>query len=61
MAGVLGDDLLDAVVPAGSYAEIEAVLREWYGGLTSWLSFPMPDDPRHDEAAARVIAGLRGA
>jgi len=56
---VVGDDLLDAVVPAAPYGEIEAVLREWYGGLAGWLSFPMPDDPRHDDEVARVIARLR--
>jgi probable F420-dependent oxidoreductase len=61
MTRVVGDDLLDAVVPQGTYDEIESVLREWYGGSTTWLSFPMPEDPRHDEAAARVVTRLRGA
>lgn len=60
MAGVVGDDLLDAAVPQAPYDEIEAVLREWYGGLSAWLSFPMPDDPRHDDAVAGVIARLQG-
>jgi probable F420-dependent oxidoreductase len=60
MAGVIGDDVLDAAVPTGTYDEIEAVLRAWYGGLTEWLSFPMPDDPAHDAAVARVVARLRG-
>jgi probable F420-dependent oxidoreductase len=60
MAAVVGDDLLDAVVPAAPYGEIEAVLRDWYGATTDWLSFPMPDDPRHDAAVARAIDRLRG-
>jgi probable F420-dependent oxidoreductase len=60
MTAVVGDDLLDAAVPQAPYDEIEGVLREWYGGLTTWLSFPMSDDPRHDAAVARVVARLRG-
>jgi hypothetical protein len=35
------------------------VLREWYGGLATSLTFPLPDDPTHDARVARAIAALR--
>ena len=56
----VGDAMLDRFSPTGSYAEIADVLVEWYGGLTSWITFPMPADPAHDADAAKVIAQLRG-
>ena len=59
LPGAVDDELLDALVPTGSYAEIAGVLRAWYGGLAAGIAFPMPDDPAHDAAAAAVIAALR--
>lgn len=59
MRGAISDAMLDALVPQGSYAEIAGVLGEWYGGLATSLTFPLPDDPTHDAQVARVIAALR--
>lgn len=59
MAGLVDDEMLDAFVPQGTYDEIAQVLQDWYGDLTSWLTFPMPADPADDAAAAVVIARLR--
>jgi hypothetical protein len=51
--------MLDALVPQGSYAEIADVLGDWYAGLATSLTFPLPEDPTHDAQIARVIARLR--
>lgn len=59
LSGLVGDDLLDALVPAAPYEEIADVLREWYAGLATALAFPLPADPAHDREAARVVTRLR--
>jgi hypothetical protein len=51
--------MLDALVPQGLYPEIAGVLLDWYGGLASSLTFPLPDDPTDDAQIARAIAALR--
>jgi probable F420-dependent oxidoreductase len=60
MGGVVDDAMLDTFAPAGTYAEIADVLREWYADLTDWITFPMPDDPSRDPDAAKVIRTLQG-
>jgi len=59
MKGAITDAMLDALVPQGSYDDIARVLRAWYGGLATSLTFPLPDDPTHDAQVARAIAALR--
>jgi probable F420-dependent oxidoreductase len=59
MAGAVTDEMLDALVPQAPYAEIAAVLKEWYGGLATRINFPLPADPADDALAARAIAELR--
>lgn len=60
LAQVIDDQMLSTFAPVGRYGEIVEVLREWYGGLTSWITFPMPSDPAHDSEAAAVVAQLQG-
>ena len=60
LANVIDDEMLGTFAPIGRYGEIADVLREWYGGLTSWITFPMPTDPTHDDQAATVIKQLQG-
>jgi hypothetical protein len=61
MAEVVSDEMLDAFAPSGRYGEIADVLREWYGGLSDWIAFPMPEDPGADPAVAAALRALRGA
>src|SRR5262249_42485647 len=42
MAGAITDEMLDVLVPHGTYAQIAAALRTWYGGLAPRLNFPPP-------------------
>ena len=55
MKGAITDEMLDQLVPLGSYGEIADVLRQWYGDLVTALAFPMPEDPSYDTQAAAVI------
>jgi probable F420-dependent oxidoreductase len=60
MAGVIDDEMIETFSPIAPFDGIASVMQEWYGGLTEWLTFPMPDDPADDERAAAAIAELRG-
>ena len=53
------DEMLDSFAPTAAHSEIAATLRDWYGELTDWITFSMPDDPGEDDAVAKVIASLR--
>lgn len=61
MTGAVDDTMLDTLVPTGPYAEIAPTLESWYGDLATHVTFPVPDDPKHDPEAARAIAALREA
>lgn len=61
MASVLTDDMLEKFVPRGTYDEIANVYKARYGGLSSRITFPMPEDPADDKYAAEAIARLKQA
>jgi probable F420-dependent oxidoreductase len=60
MAALVGDDLLDLLVPTGSFEEIPDVLLRRYDGLADALTLRMPRDPSDDGRFAKVVAALRG-
>jgi len=60
LAGVVDDEMLDLMVPAGVYEELAEKLVERYAGLAQAVSYPMPADPRDDDAVERAVATLRG-
>ncbi len=53
------DEMLDRLVPSGTYGEIADVLRECYGGLAAGVGLPMPRDPAHDAQVRGIIGSLR--
>ncbi len=59
MAGAITDEILDALVPQGTYGEIDGTLLAWYGGLADRITFPVPDDAGADAKAAAAIERLR--
>jgi probable F420-dependent oxidoreductase len=59
MAGIVDDEMLETFAPVGTYDEIAARLEQAYGGVCERITFPMPDDPAEDAAAARVIRQLQ--
>jgi probable F420-dependent oxidoreductase len=60
MAGQIDDAVLDAFVPSAPYAELAALLRDWYAGLARRMHLPLPESPSDDEAVAGLVAELRG-
>jgi probable F420-dependent oxidoreductase len=53
----LTDEVMDQIVPQGTYDEIPAVLGRWYSGLCTGLSLPVADDVP-DEALGALIERL---
>jgi probable F420-dependent oxidoreductase len=60
MNAVIDDAMLDTFALCAPYASVADLAREWYGELSSWITFPMPPDPTHDAEAAGAVARLRG-
>lgn len=59
MVNLISDDLLDKIVISGRYDEIAGKLKQQYEGVSDWITFPVPDDPKEDEATASVIRALQ--
>ncbi len=59
MTAVMTDEMLDTFVPAAPYGEVADVLRDRYGELSDWITFPMPADPARDAACREAIAALK--
>jgi probable F420-dependent oxidoreductase len=59
MRTVLTDEILDAFVPTAPYGEIAEVLRERYGDISDWITFPTPANSIHDTACRKAIETLR--
>src|SRR4029077_11475010 len=57
--GLLNDEVLDTLVPAATYAELPAVIRDRFGHLGQGVLLPVPGDPAADPALAEAVAALR--
>jgi probable F420-dependent oxidoreductase len=61
LGGVLSDEVLDTLVPSGSFDELPAVLLERFAGLGQGLVVSVPTDTGDDEGFAGVVAALQAA
>jgi probable F420-dependent oxidoreductase len=59
LAGVLSDEVLDTLVPTGTFDELPRVLLDRYAGLGQGLTLNPPADPSDDESFVGVVAALR--
>jgi hypothetical protein len=59
LSAEIGEELLDAFVPAARYEDLPRLLRGQYAGLAHGVCLPLPADPADDPALARAIAELR--
>lgn len=59
MGSAIHDEMLDTLVPQGDYSSIPGILKNWYEGLTSRLTFPVPTLASTDEIAGQAIQALR--
>ncbi len=61
LSSEISDEILDALVPSGTYDDIGAVLRDWFGDLAAGIALSMPADPADDDRFAAMIRLLRAA
>ncbi len=55
LAEHLTDDVMNRVIPQGTYSEIPDILTQWYSGLCTGLSLPVPAHDEHDRALAELV------
>jgi len=60
MKALITDEIIDTLVPQGTYAEIAQTLLRDFGPIVDRMTFPVPDDPSLDREVAGVLAELKG-
>lgn len=53
------DEVLDTLVPQGTWDELPDVIERWFGGLCTGVILPLPHDPALDGRFAEVIAAVQ--
>ena len=61
LAGVLSDEMLDTLVPTGTFDELPKLLLDRFNGLGQGIVVSPPPDDRDDEAFGSVVASLQAA
>ncbi|MCX2929439.1 TIGR03617 family F420-dependent LLM class oxidoreductase [Mycobacterium sp. CVI_P3] len=59
LPSVLTDEVMDRLVPQGTYDEIPAVLAQWYAGLCSGINLPVPADDADDDRFGALVEACR--
>ena len=59
LAALVTDEVLAAIVPQGTWADLPAVVAQWFGGLVDGVMLPVPADPADDEEFGDVVAAVR--
>jgi probable F420-dependent oxidoreductase len=59
LPSLVGDDVLDELIPAATYDGLPALLLERYAELASGLVLTPPSDPAADDAFRTVVAALQ--
>jgi probable F420-dependent oxidoreductase len=58
LPAAIGDDVFDALVPSGTYAEIAGRIAQRYGGVVRAITLRMPDDEKADRMLADLVGRL---
>jgi len=59
LATLMSDDVLDTLLPTGTWDEMPNILDEWYSGLVDGLLVQPPEDPEHDDRFRTVLERIR--
>jgi probable F420-dependent oxidoreductase len=51
----LTDEVMNRIVPQGTYEELPAILTEWYSELCTGLCLPAPADDTHDDHLSELV------
>ena len=61
LAGVLSDEVLDTLVPCGTFDELPGLLHDRFDGLGQGIVVSPPADGRRRRAFGLVVAALQAA
>ncbi|MCF2531206.1 TIGR03617 family F420-dependent LLM class oxidoreductase [Yinghuangia soli] len=59
LPALVTDEVLDALVPIGTYAELPDLIRTRWSTRADAVTVPLPADPAHDALVAEVVAALQ--
>jgi probable F420-dependent oxidoreductase len=59
MNDLVTDEIMNKFVPSGTYGEIADILLDEYDDIAERILFPVPTDPKNDEAVRKVITKLQ--
>jgi probable F420-dependent oxidoreductase len=59
MTEAITDEILDALVPSGTYEEIADVVTAWYGDLATAITLRMPDNAADDPTLTTLVRALQ--
>jgi hypothetical protein len=60
MTARISDEMLESLVPSGTYDEIADILRARFEGVATRITFPIPEDRVWDAQVGEVVAALGG-
>jgi probable F420-dependent oxidoreductase len=60
LSAVLSDEVLDTLVPCGTFEELPGLLLHRFSGLGQGILISPPTDDANDDAFAAVVAAVRG-
>jgi probable F420-dependent oxidoreductase len=58
---LVSDEVLDTLVPQGTYDELPDVIDRWFGDVATGVVLPPPPDPTHDAHLAEVIRAIQAS
>ena len=58
LGSLMTDEVLDTVLPTGTWDELPAILERWYSGLVDGLLIQPPDDPALDERFGETLRAI---
>ncbi|MEO8698091.1 MAG: TIGR03617 family F420-dependent LLM class oxidoreductase [Acidimicrobiales bacterium] len=59
LSALVTDEVLDALVPQGTYEQLPAVIDHWFGGIATGVLIPPPRDPADDHLVAALVRSVR--
>jgi len=59
LSALVTDDVLDTLVPQGTYADLPAVIDRWFGQVATGVLIAPPRDPSDDAAVAALVHAVR--
>lgn len=58
LGSLMTDDVLETVLPVGTWDELPTILDSWYSGIVDGLLVQPPDDPALDGRFTEVLRGI---